>query len=269
MGWPVDTSKPLWEIIEEKLLANYRYIHGDITKITNSNKLHHSLLSALAVGDRREHAAFKKARVSRQEGEESIDFLVDSGVLKRESSLVKPTDKEEEVSDKLQFVQPFMRFWFASISPFYKGIKEGEFKEVKEKFTNREKGFSDIYYEFLVKEILKTQCKEDRIERIGSYWDKKVEIDILARTKSGKVIAGMCKVSNSKAKKSELSKLKSLCEQADIKADVFVLFSKSGFSNELKSEKSETLKLYTLKHLKPFIQELDEKDFLVHTGKRY
>jgi len=65
MGWTVNTAIPLDELIEEKVLKNYRYIHGDITKITQSNKIYHSLLSGLATGDRREHSAFKKAQVGR------------------------------------------------------------------------------------------------------------------------------------------------------------------------------------------------------------
>jgi hypothetical protein len=41
MGWNVDMTKPLDELIEEKVLNNYRYIHGDIAKITQSNQTHH------------------------------------------------------------------------------------------------------------------------------------------------------------------------------------------------------------------------------------
>ena len=146
MGWNVDMDKSLDTIIEEKLLTNYRYIHGDITKITQSNKIHHSLLTALATGDRREHSAFKKAQVGRFQGEESIDFLVENDLLDRDKPQAKPLNEKEEVSDKLLFTLPFMRFWFASISPYYKGIKEGDFKEFKEALANREQGFSNFIY---------------------------------------------------------------------------------------------------------------------------
>jgi len=47
MGWSVDTSKPLLELIESKVLKNYTYIHGDITKVTNSDKVSHSCLVEL------------------------------------------------------------------------------------------------------------------------------------------------------------------------------------------------------------------------------
>ena len=269
MGWSVEMSKPLDELIEEKVLKNYRYIHGDITKITQSNKVYHSLLTSLATGDGREHSAFKKARVSRQEGEDAIDFLVDHDLLDRDASQAKPLDEKEEISDRLLFTLPFMRFWFASVSPYYKGIKEGDYTEFKKAYDNREQGFSNFIYERLVMELVKQSFKDDPIQKIGSYWDKTNEIDILAKTKSGKIIAGAWKFSRSKMKKSELSKLKEVCETVELKPDIYLLFSKSGFSNELKNEKGPELKLFAQKNLNGLIQDLRPSDLIDNRNKKY
>ncbi len=269
MGWSIDTKKPLWELIESKILKNYRFIHSDITQVTNSNNIYHALMSGLATGDGREHSAFKKAKLSRSGGEHAVDFLIHEGLLQRESSILKAANAEEEVSDRIHFLQPFRRFWFASISPYYRGIKAGDFSEVKQKYEGREQGFSDLIYQQLFKELVRSSFKEDPVEKIGSYWDKRVEIDLIARTKSGKVIAGLCKVSNTKSKKSDLAKLTRQCEEAQIKPDVTVLFSKSGFSNELKSEKGEALRLFTLKSFKTLIEDLSESDLIEPVGKRY
>jgi len=190
------------------------------------------------------------------------------GFMKLESSLEGPPSSDK-IDEKLNFSVPFMRFWFSFISPFFKGIKEGDYKEVKESFTNRKEGLSNLTFENLSKELIKKSFKDDRIIEIGSYWDRNVEIDILAKTKSGKIIAGACKYSNAKVKKSELTKLKSKCEEADIQPDIFVLLSKSGFSNELKNEKGADLKLYALKNFKTLVEDLSEKDFIECIGKRY
>ncbi len=269
MGWRVDMTKPLDELIEEKVLKNYRYIHGDIAKITQSDKTHHALLSGIAIGDRREHSAFKRANVSREDGEASIDFLVQNDLLIRDRSQAQPANEREEVSDKFFISLPFLRFWFSSISPYYKGIRDGDYTEVKTRLENMKQDFSDLVYDQLVQELLKKSFKEDGIEKIGSYWDKNNEIDILAKTKSGKIVAGICKYSKSKAKKSELTKLKEQCAKADLEPDIFVIFSKSGFSNELKKEKGEALKLFALKNLKSLMDDLSEEDLLVNTNKKY
>lgn len=269
MGWSVDMSKPLDELIEEKILKNYPYIHGDIAKITQSNNIHHKLLSALAIGDRREYSAFRKADVTRAEGEASLKFLINNGLLIREQSQEQPADENEIISDKFLFTAPFMRFWFSSISPYYKGIKEGDYTEVKERWSHLANEFTDLIYGQLIMELVKKSFNEDPIDKIGSYWDKNGEIEILARTKSGKIVAGSCRYSKSKANKSELTKLKEKCLQAQISADIFVIFSKNGFSSEFKKEKGESLKLFALKNLKTLIDDLDPKDLLVNTNKKY
>ncbi len=269
MGYNVDLSKPLEELIEEKILKNYRYLHGDLTKITQSNKAHHALLSAVALGDRREHSAYRRADLSRKEGEESAAFLIKFGLLSRQPSQADPIDETEEVSDRLLFTAPFYRFWFSSVSPYYKGIKEGDFTEMKAKWENTKQSFFDQIYEALVIVLVKQSFKEDWVAKIGSYWDKNTEIEILGKTKGGKVIVGSCKYGKSKTNKSELAKLQEKCAKAALNPDIFVIFSKSGFSNEFKKEKSDTLKLYTLKHLRALIEELSDKDLLLQTNKKY
>jgi uncharacterized protein len=269
MGYNVDMSKPLEELIEEKVLKNYRYIHGDLTKITQSNKAHHALLSAVALGDRREYSAYRRADLTRKEGEESAAFLIKFDLLTRQASQADPLDENEEVSERLLFTAPFLRFWFSAVSPYYKGIKEGEFTEMKEKWENTKQSFFDQVYEALVIALVKQSFKEDWVAKIGSYWDKTTEIEILGKTKGDKVIVGSCKYSKSKANKSELSKLQEKCAKVALEPDIFVIFSKNGFSSEFKKEKNETLKLYTLKNLKTMMDDLSEKDLLVNTNKKY
>ena len=272
MGWRVDMSKPLEQLIEEKVLNNYRYIHGDITKITNSKEIHHKILSALAIGDRREHSAFKKAQVDRVMGEESVDYLIDEGLLKHDKSVEKPLKDHEKVSNKLLFCQPFMRFWFAFISPNYKGIKAGEYEEVKKRWSEMKVEFSNHIIQQLFLELVKkahNENSDDPIMKIGSYWDTNLEIDVLAKTKSGKFIGGACKFSKAKAKKSEFNKLKEACKLVKIEIEYYVIFSKNKFSTELKKEKGENLQLFSLKNLGYLLFELSEKDMLVNTNKKY
>jgi len=269
MGWKVDMSKPLETLIEEKVFKNYRYIHGDIAKVTQSNKNHHAVMSAVAAGDGREYSAFKRAGVSREEGESSVGFLIDNGLLLRKRSQEQPVDEHEEVADKLLFTLPFMRFWFAFVSPYYKGIREGDYDEAKLRWENMRQAFYEPLYLQLVMELVKKSFSEDRIENIGSYWDKNGEIDILARTKSGKILAGACRYTKSKAKKSDLTKLKETCAAAELNADIYILFSKSGFSSELKKEKGSGLRLFALKNLRLLVEELSREDLLVNTNKKY
>ena len=273
MGWSVDMSKSLDILIEEKVLNNYRYIHGDITKITHSKPRYHAMLTAIATGDRREHSAFKKVNISREEGEEIIDFLIKDGFLVFDKSVEKPVNEKDNISDKLLFVIPFMRFWFAIISPTYKSIKDGDYIEVKKRWSGIKKEFTSLIYHQLVLELIQISFKEefegDAIVNIGSYYDKNVEIDILAKRKSGAMLAGTCKYSKQKMNKSELMKLKENCMKAQLDVETYVFFSKNKFSSEFKKEKSKYIHLFSLRNLEKLMANLSKDDLLEYRSKKY
>ncbi|CAA6828200.1 MAG: ATPase [uncultured Sulfurovum sp.] len=273
MGWDVDMSVPLEKHIEKKVLKNYRYIHGDLTKVTHSKPIYHAMLTAIATGDRREYSAFKKVNVGREEGEEVIDFLVKDGFLVFDKSVEKPVDEKDGISDKLLFITPFMRFWFAMISPTYKSIKEGDYVEFNKRWEGMKHEFSTLIYRQLVLELVRFSFEEefegDPIISIGAYYDKNVEIDILAKRNSGAMLAGTCKLSKQKAKKSELSKLKEMASKAELEVEQFVLFSKNKFSTELKNEKGKGLRLFSLRNLSKLMDNLSEDDLLEYTNKKY
>ena len=207
------------------------------------------------MGDGRTHTAFKRANVPGDVGTKAIEELCESGIIKQEKSkkIFTSWTDNESISNKLYFTSPFMRFWFAFISPLFKGIRDGDYKEIRDRFANREAEFINLTFTQLSQELVKLTFKDDPIVECGSYWDNDVEIDIYAKTKSGQTIVGSCKYTNAKIKKSELSKLQQLCQEAKIKPDIFVLFSKKGFSSELKSLKGEQLKLFTIKNFKSLL----------------
>ncbi len=87
------------------------------------------------------------------------------------------------------------------------------------------------------------------IESSGSYWDQKIELDILITLENGQTIVGECKWKNSKICKKTLTSLIKKCEIANINPDIYALFSKSGFSNELLKHPMENLLLFDLEDL--------------------
>jgi len=244
-------------LIESLILPDYRYIRNDVSEVSTGMPLYHTILTGIAMGDGRTHTAYKRANISKEVGDKAIDELCDLGIIRLEKSKKVFTSWAEEdgekISNKLYFTSAFLRFWFAFISPLFKGIKEGDYKEIQERFQNRENEFTNLVFEQLSQEFIKLAFTDDEIVECSSYWDNDIELEIYAKTKSGKVIAGSCKYTNAKIKKSELTKLQEKCEKAKIKADIFVIFSKKGFSSELKSLKGENLRLYTVKNFKKLV----------------
>ena len=237
-------------LIEKLILNKYKYLRNDISYLTKGYTQYHSILTGLALGDRRTNSAFRRANIEFDDGIEIVDDLCGLKVLKLEKSLQSFSRLESKyvVSEKLIFKSPFVRFWFAFISPIFKGIRDGEYEEFYKQFNNRKTEFIAFMFEELSHELLKISFQDDNIIKIGRYWDDNREIEILAKTKSGKIIAGVCKYTNSKIKKSELTKLKKICEDAKINVDIYVIFAKKGYSSELKSLKGESLKLFTVRN---------------------
>jgi len=249
----IDCSKSLESQIEIHILKRYRYIRNDISAITKGDEEAHKILSGIALGDRRTNSAFKRCKISFDNGIDIIDDQCGLGMLKLEKTLSRLTgiEKDMSISEKLIFTTPFAHFWFAFVSPIFKGIRDGEFTESLKNFSNKKTEFISFVFEQLCHEVVKEVYKDDEVKILGRYWDNSGDIiNLLGKTKSGKVLVGDIKYTNSKVKKSTLTKLNEECKSLEIMPHTTLLFSKKGFSNELKALKSDKLKLFTIKHLK-------------------
>jgi hypothetical protein len=272
-GWDIDTSKSLDVLIEEKILRNYEPLHNGIARYTHGNGLYHMLLSIIALEQSHEDAVFQKARVGRDKGEEAMDYLEMKSLLKFDASVEKPLKSSDALSDRVYFELPFMRFWFAVVSPYYKSISEGDFSEFEQKWSSLKGNFSILLSNLLVLELVKQNATakftDDPIVSIGSYYDKYVQIEILAIRKSGKMLAGECKYSQKPAKTNMLTMLKEKCEKVELDVSEYVLFSKNGFDPEVEALDDADLTLLTQQDLGTLLNDLSEDDLLKYTNKKY
>ena len=272
-GWDIDTSKSVDELIKEKVLCNYEDLHKGVINFTHGNGLYHMMLTIIALGVDYEDDVFKKAGVGRDKGEEAVDYLELKSLLKFDTSMAEPRNERYKQSDKLLFEFPFMRFWFATISPYYQSISTGDFGEFEAKWNALRGNFSILLSNHLALELVKerfaTKFESDPIVSMGSYYDKKIEITILAKRKSGKLLAGECKYSKTEAKIHMITSLKEKCEKVGLDVNEYVLFSKNGFTSELKELDDENLMLLTNEDFSSLLDNLSEKDLLVYKNKKY
>jgi len=272
-GWDVDVSKSVDALIEEKILRNYEPLHNSMTRYTHNNPVYHKLLSLVAQGVEHEHDAFKKAKIGRDKGEEAMDYLEQKSLLKFDLSVEKPLKEDDGKSDRIIITLPFMRFWFAMISSNYKSIAEGDFNEFGQKWMKVRDNFPILLSNLLVRELVKQSFAEkfadDPIVSIGSYYDKQTHIEVLAKRKSGKMIAGACKYSKNAAKMNMLNTLKENCKKVELNVDAYVLFSKNGFTLEVEQSKDESMTLLSHEHLATLLDDLRADDLLVYTNRKY
>jgi len=272
-GWELDTSKSVDALIKEKVLSNYEALHESMTRYTHNNGLYHMVLSIIALGVNHENDVLKKAKVGRDKGEEAIDYLVSKSLIKFDLSVEKPLNEGGGKSDRVLFDLPFMRFWFAMISPNYQSISQGNYDEFTQKWNKIRDNFSILLSNLLLLELVKETCntkyENDPIVKIGSYYDKKVEIDILAVRKSGNMVAVACKYSKEPAKSNMMHTLIEKCTKAELEISDYMLFSKNGFTSEVEALKEKEVILLSGTELSSLLDNLSKDDLLVYTNKKY
>jgi len=209
-------------------------------------------LTRLAIGDRKNYTVYKKESISQLRGRALYKSLFEKGIIKKEKSrekpkrefkgqLIKKSLRKYEVQDKIHFTCNFTRFWFTYIVPYI-----DKPLHVDEIMKSIDSHISLAFEELSHKLVMYRYKKEDIISH-GSYWGKNIEIDMLIKMKNGTIIAGESKWKSRQVCKNVLKKLERKCERTELGASKFALFSKSGFSKELRSKKSDDIMLFELK----------------------
>lgn len=257
----LDYFDDVFSMVESNFVKDFAKFQALVSPSYLLESPYREILIAVARGDGKLYSVLRKAKLSETTGEQLVQELVSLNVLRiegsRESPLrshpkhkLKKEQRSYRVQDKLRFVQPFMRFWFGFVTYYRKDLLLGKGDAFIENFEKHYERLRSLVYEQLCDTLLREYCADKKsIVESGSYWNIHSEFDILAVNKDKKIILGECKYKDRKVCKNELTKLKTKAEESGINVDVYALFSKSGFSNELLHSQDEKLLLFDLKDL--------------------
>jgi len=261
----LDYFDDVFSMVESNFVQNFSKFQTLVSPSYLLETPYREVLMAVARGDGKFYSVVKKARLSEGVGEKIIQELISLDILwlerTREAPLrVHPKHKLKKVlrayriQDKLRFVDPFMRFWFGFVTYYGKELVHGKGSSFLENFQKNYERLRSLVYEQLCDALLVKHYESSTpLLSSGSYWDQYSEFDILAITSDKKLILGECKYKDRKVCKNELSKLKAKALQSGINVDVYALFSKDGFSNELMQTKEENVLLFDLNDLQQLL----------------
>ena len=255
----LDYFDDIFSMVESNFVKNFTSYQELISPSYLLSTPYKELLVAVARGDGKLYSVLRKAKLSENTGGKIIQELVTLGILKVDHSRETPLrlhpkhklpreQRTYRIQDKLRFTQPFMRFWFGFVVYFERELLLGKGEKFLENFEQHYERLRSLVYEQLCNDLLLRVYNEPIISS-GSYWNIYSEFDILATTKSKKIILGECKYKERTVCKSELTKLKQKAAESGIKVDTYALFSKSGFSKELLGMQDEKLLLFDLNDL--------------------
>lgn len=261
----LDYFDDVFSMVESNFVQNFSKFQMLVSPSYLLESPYRELLMAVARGDGKFYSVLKKSRLSETVGAEIIEELISLNILWLEPTREKPLRlhpkhklKKElrsyRIQDKLRFVDPFMRFWFGFVTYYKKELAQGDGSAFLENFQKNYERLRSLVYEQLCDALLvKHYASSTPLLSSGSYWDQHSEFDILAVTSDKKLILGECKYKERKVCKNELGKIKAKALLSGIKVDVYALFSKDGFSNELMQTKDDNLLLFNLNDLKKLL----------------
>lgn len=145
---------------------------------------------------------------------------------------------------KFCFIPFWVKYLTINIKPFLNEYASFIFEDISIQYMRKLNINGDLPFHF---------------SNIGRWWNKKNEIDITAFDQNGNIIFGECKWTNNLIGIKELNALKekSTSVEGSFRRKYFYLFSKSGFTDEIKNlcKIDNSLKLVHLSNICKFAAE--------------
>lgn len=182
-----DRKMSLWRNIKEKVLSPERALYKDpefvLRQEVREPRAYFSILESVAKGNTRIGAIMNDTGLDKSTVGKYIAVLTDLHLLERE---VPITEKSPMKSRKgiYRLSDHYFRFWFRFVYPNLQAVEEGQQGQVVEKVIQPGMSqFVGLSFEDIVQEALEVMGKAGELPiksmKIGRWWDKNVEIDLV------------------------------------------------------------------------------------------
>lgn len=242
-------SRDIYSAIESCVLNRSGYLYDEphflLQQEVSEVGSYFSIIKAIAAGNTKLSAIAGVLEVKSTSLTKYLKTLIDLDILERE---VPVTEDNPEKSKRglYKIKDNYLRFWFAFVYPNMSFIESGHSRIVMDKIR---KSLVRNHIAFVYENVCKERMWEMNAEgvwpfyfsKLGRYWDAKEEIDIAAIDPEGKnLILGECKYWQEPVGFGVLrdleAKAKTVVWERNERKTWYVLFSASGFTEELKLE---------------------------------
>jgi AAA+ ATPase superfamily predicted ATPase len=257
-----EENNSVFDNIERRILSKGEFLYDEVrfllTEELREPKYYFAVLKAIAFGNTKLNEIFQHSGLSsRNVASKYLDVLQDLRIVEKSIPI---TEGKSHKSRKgmYRISDNFIRFWFRFVFPNRSNLEDGDKDFVKRQINQDfsifvSRVFEDICIQFLKKQ--RSQKKDFAFEKIGGWWDKDDEIDIVALSmeeKSG--LFAEVKWTNKMVGVNILDDLErksdTVIKDKKLQKVRFAIFSKSGFTDGLKKRQKEVL-LLGLKDIVP------------------
>jgi len=254
-----DPDIPIGENIKANILGRGSILYSEVEFLMRQElretSVYNTIIGAVALGNTRLNDIFQKTQIEKTKLTVYLKNLTDLGIMRREFPVADGIKRQANVQRGLyQISDHFFRFWYAFVFPNMSELETGDaqgiYRHVVQPSLER---YASHAYEDACREYLRRLNRQDKLPfhftRIGRWWEKGTEIDILAADQEGKhYLVGECKFKTSPFDLADLNAPLGKFRPDKRAARVYYcLFSRSGFTNEVrKAAKDQGIELVEL-----------------------
>lgn len=239
----IDPNLSLKENIQQKIFRRTEFLHNEVEFILKEElrepKNYLAILKAISWGKNKFGEIVNETGLAKNVLTKYLTVLEKLQIIEKEVSI---TEKIPAKSRKglYRISDNFVRFWFQYIFPYKSDLELERFEEVLRKTEETFNILEAIVYEKVCQEILwNLREKIFPFERVGRWWDKEKEIDVVAiSSKTNQILFGEVKWSGKRVGTNIYHDLKEKAKNVrwgkSNREEYYILFSKSGFTKDMK-----------------------------------
>ena len=250
-----DFKQSVLENIKKYILTKTSYLYAEPKFILNEELSettnYFSILKTIAGGEHKIGNIAAKIGIKTNVLTKYLNVLIDLDILERQVPITEDNPAKSKLG--LYFIKDhFFRFWFKYVFPNLSFLEIGEINFVLNNIKQDFNEFVSLVYEQIclakIPELAKNNIIPFWPEKWGRWWTRKEEIDVVAfDTKKKNILFGECKWTQQKVNVKTLKALQEKSKKVkwynDKRTEYYILFSKSGFTDELISLARQTKNL--------------------------
>ncbi len=203
--------------------------------------VYNSIIEAIAMGNTKLNDIAMCTGIATTKIPYYLTSLINLGIIDRVyPATVKTKARAKSRSGLYQIANDFFRFYYRYIYPYTSEISEGASEIILDavimatlsEFTAQT--FEKVAYQYVWALNIQGQLGR-RYTKIGRYWHKATEIDLLGFNHDNQYLFAECKWTNQPIGADVLKRLEDKAQQFNCSAKDFIILSKSGFKKSLKS----------------------------------
>jgi AAA+ ATPase superfamily predicted ATPase len=248
----LNENKDIFENIKDAILYKNSFLYEEPKFILKDEVrdpiTYFSILQVISQGEHKIGKIASKLGIETKNLTSFIEKLIELDIIEREL----PITEENPLKSKkgLYFIKDnFFSFWFRYVFPYQSYLETEKYQFVLEKIKSDFKHYISFIFEKVAKEFILNVDLPFSIKKIGKWWEKDKEIDIVG-VGENEVLYGECKYWDNPVGLNVLEDLKEKSKYVKVKnkKEFFVIFSKNGFTKDLIefSKKNKNIFLFDL-----------------------